>query len=827
MLLHRFLPQSLKTRVTLLTLLIVVLSFLLLAFYSKRLLREELLLYTGQQQRSALSLFSAEVNYGLQERLDTLEATASRLTPKLLEDPASLKAYLLDRQFLARQFNAGAMVWDQQGVLLTEVPYLQDGLIAQALDPQALAGVLQSGKAVVGRIHTFENSKTPMFAVAVPIRNPQGVVIGALAGVIRLDQANFINQLTSHTYGKTGNFFLVDASQRMIFATSDPTRLFEVLPVPGVSPWIDRFMLGFEGTARVVNPKGVEVLVSIQQIPLAHWYASVTLTPAETFALIEKLKPRASLAALVLLLICLILIWLMLRRQLAPMTAAVNTLDGFVRQNQAPQALPVVSDDEVGHLVGGFNRLLDTLSQQQKVLMQKEFFLHAVLNSVTAEIAVLNHEGVILEVNEVWRQHEADRARISGQSRPDSVVGTNFLETCKAIETEQGAGEAMTAQDGIRAVLEGRLPRFYLEYARHLPSQKRWYSMSVTPLAGAAREGGVVSLDDITLRIQMENQVRELAFYDPLTGLPNRRLALERLSQQMARARRGKTRLALLYIDLDKFKPINDELGHEVGDWLLQAVAQRIQGCLRATDTASRMGGDEFVVLLPDLPATEAAMTVSEKIRHALAQEFVTAQGIGLSISSSIGVAFYPDHGATEKDLMGLGDEAMYSAKRGGGNAVHLCTARLSEPGPGAEAGTPQSYVHLRWKAAFNSGNAVLDQGHEALFQLVNALLDKVVMRSRQPLEFEAAFRALLEHVGLHFAQEEAILLAQGYAGLAAHAQQHQDLLRRARVLHQQLQCAPEQAGAERALIKFLVAEMVVGHMLQSDREFFGLFAKS
>lgn len=827
MLPHRFLPQSLKTRVTLMTLLIVVLSFLVLAFYSKHLLREELLLYTGQQQRSALSLFSAELNYGLQERLDTLEATASRLTPKLLEDPASLKAYLLDRQFLARQFNAGAMVWDQRGVLLTEVPYLQDGLIAQALDPQALTGVLQGGKAVVGRIHTFENSKTPMFAVAVPIRNPQAVVIGALAGVIRLDQANFINQLTSHTYGKTGNFFLVDASQRVIFATSDPTRLFEVLPVPGVSPWIDRFMQGFEGTARVVNPKGVEVLVSIQQIPLAHWYASVTLTPAETFALIEKLKLRASLAAMVLALICLSLIWLMLRRQLAPMTAAVQTLDGFERHNQAPQALPVVSDDEVGQLVGGFNRLLDTLAQQQKVLMQKELFLHAVLNSVTAEIAVLNHEGVILEVNEVWRRHEADRARISGQSRPDSVVGTNFLETCKGIETEQGAGEAMTAQDGIRAVLDGRLPRFYLEYASHLPSQKRWYSMSVTPLAGAAREGGVVSLDDITLRIQMENQVRELAFYDPLTGLPNRRLALERLSQQMARARRGKTRLALLYIDLDKFKPINDELGHEVGDWLLQAVAQRIQGCLRATDTASRMGGDEFVVLLPDLPATEAAMTVSEKIRHALAQEFVTAHGIGLSISSSIGVAFYPDHGATEKDLMGLGDEAMYSAKRGGGNAVHLCTATLSESGPVAEAGAPQSYVHLRWKAAFNSGNAVLDQGHEALFQLVNALLDKVVMRSRQPLEFEAAFRALLEHVGLHFAQEEGILLAQGYAGLAAHAQQHQDLLMRARALHQQLQCAPEQAGAERALIKFLVAEMVVGHMLQSDREFFGLFAKS
>ena len=527
-----------------------------------------------------------------------------------------------------------------------------------------------------------------------------------------------------------------------------------------------------------------------------------------------------------MLLLCLGLIWLMLRHQLAPMNAAVKTLDGFVRQNQTPKALPVVLQDEVGQLVGGFNSLLDALAQQQEVLRQSELFKQAVLNSVTAEIAVLDQDGVILEVNQAWWQDDLNCVPTSGQNRAAMKVGTNFLAACEGLEADAAQGDAMTAQDGIRAVLAGRIPRFYLEYANHSPLQQRWFSMSVTPLDGKAIQGAVVLLEEITERIQMAHQVRELAFYDPLTSLPNRRLALERLSQQVVRARRVKTSLGLLFIDLDKFKPINDELGHEVGDWLLQAVAQRIQGCLRASDTAARMGGDEFVVLLPDLPNSDAAVGVAEKIRHALAQEFVTEQGMVLGISSSIGVAMYPDHGTTEKDLLRLCDEAMYQAKKSGRNAVYLCLPRAAESSPAIEPVPPQSYVHLRWKAAFNSGHAVLDQEHETLFRLANELLDKVALRRQQPQAFESAYEALFNHTAAHFAHEEEILRELGFANLSHHAEQHQALLSRASTLHQQLHEAPDATGAEGELTKFLVSELVAGHMLQSDREFFALFAK-
>ncbi len=183
----------------------------------------------------------------------------------------------------------------------------------------------------------------------------------------------------------------------------------------------------------------------------------------------------------------------------------------------------------------------------------------------------------------------------------------------------------------------------------------------------------VAVLRDITVRKQLEKEVTQLAFFDTLTQLPNRRLFNDRLSQSLTRAKRAQTSLALMFIDLDKFKPINDTYGHETGDWVLQTVARRIEGALRASDTAARVGGDEFLALLPDLKSSDDALTVAEKIRLALEQPFVTQAGVTLLASASIGIAIFPDHAQSEEALLRLGDRAMYEAKNAGGNFVRLC----------------------------------------------------------------------------------------------------------------------------------------------------------
>jgi diguanylate cyclase (GGDEF)-like protein/PAS domain S-box-containing protein len=176
------------------------------------------------------------------------------------------------------------------------------------------------------------------------------------------------------------------------------------------------------------------------------------------------------------------------------------------------------------------------------------------------------------------------------------------------------------------------------------------------------------------VRKQNEAWLQYIAHHDPLTDLPNRELFHDRLQTALARARRNKERLVVLYIDLDGFKEVNDGHGHAVGDLLLQEVAQRIRRCLRESDTVGRIGGDEFVVLLNNITLPEHGAVVAEKIRAVLDRPFELG-GKRLHISSSIGVAAYPEHGDDNKQLIRHADEAMYAAKKNGGNRLLMASA--------------------------------------------------------------------------------------------------------------------------------------------------------
>ena len=183
---------------------------------------------------------------------------------------------------------------------------------------------------------------------------------------------------------------------------------------------------------------------------------------------------------------------------------------------------------------------------------------------------------------------------------------------------------------------------------------------------------------DITERKAVEERMIYMAQFDALTDLPNRALFTGRLQQALATAKRNKKHLALMFLDLDKFKPINDIFGHAIGDLLLKEAAKRMQGCMRESDIVARIGGDEFVVLLPIVEQEQDAMMVAEKIRHALSQPFDLV-GQRMHISSSVGIAVYPEHGKNEKTLVKNADIAMYHAKKSGRNNVTLYRPEMPE----------------------------------------------------------------------------------------------------------------------------------------------------
>ena len=174
---------------------------------------------------------------------------------------------------------------------------------------------------------------------------------------------------------------------------------------------------------------------------------------------------------------------------------------------------------------------------------------------------------------------------------------------------------------------------------------------------------------DISERKAAAAHIHHLAHFDLLTDLPNRSLLYDCLQQAIMICRRERTSLALMFLDLDMFKLVNDKYGHDIGDLLLKEAAMRMQGCLRESDTAARIGGDEFVVLLPSIDSEQAAILVAEKIRHELGQPFEIS-GHRLRISASIGIAIYPEHGSDDKMLLKNADTAMYMAKQGGRNTV-------------------------------------------------------------------------------------------------------------------------------------------------------------
>ena len=188
----------------------------------------------------------------------------------------------------------------------------------------------------------------------------------------------------------------------------------------------------------------------------------------------------------------------------------------------------------------------------------------------------------------------------------------------------------------------------------------------------------VVNYRDITQRKATERQLEYQAYYDALTGLPNRLLFRDRVVNAIAQAKRHRRGIAVIYLDLDHFKLVNDGLGHSVGDGLLSEVATRLQGSIRGSDTISRLGGDEFTILLNDTNSTEAVFGVARKILQSLARPFQVA-GHELFITASIGISVFPSDGEDVETLLKCADSAMYRAKELGRNQAQLFMASMNE----------------------------------------------------------------------------------------------------------------------------------------------------
>jgi diguanylate cyclase (GGDEF)-like protein len=229
----------------------------------------------------------------------------------------------------------------------------------------------------------------------------------------------------------------------------------------------------------------------------------------------------------------------------------------------------------------------------------------------------------------------------------------------------------------LNKAIAGEVGSYQGRYHAVISDAEGWMNLITAPAQDGNGNvvGGIAIVQDITDQKQAADEIKQLAFYDPLTNLPNRRLLFDRLDQALIMSVRTGRRGALLFLDLDHFKKLNDTLGHDVGDLLLKQVAARLLLCVRESDTVARLGGDEFIVMLEDLssiPAEAATQVdaIGNQIIMALNQPY-NLNGREYRSTASIGVAMFGDHGKSHMELLKHADIAMYQAKKAGRNMVH------------------------------------------------------------------------------------------------------------------------------------------------------------
>lgn len=297
-----------------------------------------------------------------------------------------------------------------------------------------------------------------------------------------------------------------------------------------------------------------------------------------------------------------------------------------------------------------------------------------------------------LESSETTLQSIIDNVpvRIFWKDRELRFMGANklFVEDAGAASKEELLGKSdreyfpnhreLYTTDDEQIMTTGQPKLNYEEPLKTASGDDLWVQTSKVPLRNSDDDiiGVLATYTDITERKQAEQTIAFQANYDELTKLPNRRLFQDRLDQQTKHAIRHGTRLALLLLDLDDFKEVNDSLGHSAGDELLCNIAARLQDCMRQTDTVARLGGDEFIVLLSDLSNDTSALEVAEKILAALAKP-MQLQNQVLHLTVSIGITLFPDDTESLEDLLKNVDQAMYSAKQQGRNQYKFFTKSM------------------------------------------------------------------------------------------------------------------------------------------------------
>ncbi|WP_238552226.1 EAL domain-containing protein [Herminiimonas sp. CN] len=663
-----------RTQIGLAAGLVLCITLVIQAFLLFSAARTELQHSLSTQLEVLVTRVASELDDKMGIRVATLERMASKFPLDALENPREAERYFRDSAILSTLID-DLYLFSPEGVLLVDFPIAAGRRGLDMTERDYIQGAIHKGQITISKPLLGKATRQPMVVIGVPIRDAGGKLVGILGGVVNLQKSRLLEPLSTTRVGRTGYFYLV-SPERLMIMHPDRSRLLTTIPGHGANPAFENALnAGFEGTVAGVNSRGLEGLFSFKRLPHTGWLLAAVLPSGEAFAAINALRVKAILLTALSLILAIAVIMLIVRR----FTRPLEMLTDFLKFSQTLAPPPALA-----HSCRETDRLSDAFSEfvAQQEITQKELSVAtrraeaANADLRIAAIAFESQEGMLITdaQNVILRINRAFTA-ITGYSAQEAVGRTpDFLGS--------GRHDAAFYAALHEAVQRSRSWQGEI-WTRHKNGEihPEWLTVTAVTDEDGRLTHYVSTLTDISQRKAAEEEIQRLAFYDPLTGLPNRRLLLDRLQQAFASSTRSDRAGALMFIDLDNFKVLNDTFGHDKGDLLLQQVAHRLLACVREGDSIARLGGDEFVLVLTDLSentneAATQAKAIGEKILATLDQPYDLA-GNAYHNTSSIGITLFEDHQNSADELMKHADLAMYEAKKAGRNTLRFFDPRM------------------------------------------------------------------------------------------------------------------------------------------------------
>lgn len=526
-----------------------------------------------------------------------------------------------------------------------------------------------------------EQSLIRTLRAATPVFDTAGKLFGIV--IINMDVGKLINFMRSEPHrdvqaymiDRHGHFLLhPDRQREFSWETGNDANLAQEFPE--LAALLDPGSMTEQPLTLLDGPAG-RLHVAARRVPIDPGDASRFLLLLQALpdsaieASLASERNNSRTGVLLLTLLTGFVVWFGLRVLLRPLhklTVAANAIASGARDVHLPQ----VRQGEIADLSEAFRVMLAKVSERESDLEQRvrertaELRLAASVFENTSEgVMVTDDKGVIVSVNPAFTEITGYSAAEAMGQRPSLLKSDHhdavFYQRLWASVTDTGSwqGEIWNRRKGGEAFLE-------------------WLTINRIPEDDGTPAAFVAVFNDITELRRSDERIRHLAFHDALTGLPNRALIQDRLQHAIERSHREEIRLAVMFLDLDRFKGINDTLGHDVGDLLLQEVAARLKKGLRSMDTVARMGGDEFVVLLEDIETANHCADIAANLIESV-QRPMQLQGNDIQIGTSVGIALCPEDGRDAMELMKHADTAMYAAKSAGRNTYRFFRSEMTE----------------------------------------------------------------------------------------------------------------------------------------------------